>query len=231
MPRSNPWLRVVVEGGVIVGSILLAFGIDAAWAERGESRWEVEQLALLEREFESNLEHSSRVGLVHANTAEALTEIRDWARAVPAGTRRGFPATQTRLLIQWRTSEFSLGALEALVSSGDLGRLGSSELQLELVNWRTGLDDVREKESLAQVFVEQVITPTLLGAGFLGEAYDSRAPFAQPPAEEREDVILVASPELVDLLSARIAHVRLAAVSQTNLVEVATRVLALLSVT
>ena len=231
MSGSRQWLRVIVEGGVIVGSILLAFGIDAAWAERGESRWEVEQLALIEREFEANLEHSSRVGLVHANTAESLTQIRDWARSVPAGTSRRVPATQARLLIQWRTSEFSLGALEALVSSGDLGRLGSSELQLELLNWRTGLDDVREKESLAQTFVEQVITPTLLGAGFLSAAYDARAPFAQPPAEEREDVLVVASPELIDLLSARIAHVRLAAVSQENLVEVANRVLALLSAT
>ena len=29
-----PWLRVFVEGVVIVGSILLAFGIDAWWDER-----------------------------------------------------------------------------------------------------------------------------------------------------------------------------------------------------
>jgi len=28
---SIPWLRVFVEGVVIVGVILLAFGIDAAW--------------------------------------------------------------------------------------------------------------------------------------------------------------------------------------------------------
>jgi len=28
-----PWLRVFVEGVVIVGSILLALGIDAAWED------------------------------------------------------------------------------------------------------------------------------------------------------------------------------------------------------
>lgn len=32
--RSLPWLRVIVQGAVIVGSILLAFGIDAAWDAR-----------------------------------------------------------------------------------------------------------------------------------------------------------------------------------------------------
>ena len=36
--RSIPWLRVFVEGAVIVGSILLAFGIDAAW--EGQPRTE-----------------------------------------------------------------------------------------------------------------------------------------------------------------------------------------------
>ena len=31
MTRQIPWLRAFVEGVVIVGSILLAFGIDACW--------------------------------------------------------------------------------------------------------------------------------------------------------------------------------------------------------
>ena len=35
--RQIPWLRVFVEGVVIVGSIRLAFGIQAWWDERGAS--------------------------------------------------------------------------------------------------------------------------------------------------------------------------------------------------
>ena len=39
MSRQIPWLRVVVEGVVIVSSILLAFGIEAAWEKaHGEKR-------------------------------------------------------------------------------------------------------------------------------------------------------------------------------------------------
>ena len=34
MNRQVPWLRVFVEGVVIVLSILLAFGIEAWWADR-----------------------------------------------------------------------------------------------------------------------------------------------------------------------------------------------------
>ena len=51
MKPQIPWLRVGVEGAVIVGSILLAFGIDAAWDERGERRAQAEQIATLRSEF------------------------------------------------------------------------------------------------------------------------------------------------------------------------------------
>lgn len=36
--RQHPWLRIAVEAAVIVGSILLAFGIDAAWDNRGQEQ-------------------------------------------------------------------------------------------------------------------------------------------------------------------------------------------------
>ena len=38
MTKKIPWLRVWVEGVVIVVSILLAFGIQAWWDERQESQ-------------------------------------------------------------------------------------------------------------------------------------------------------------------------------------------------
>ena len=49
--RQIPWLRVFVEGVVIVGSILLAFGIDAWWSQRGERQAEVEALHGLRDDF------------------------------------------------------------------------------------------------------------------------------------------------------------------------------------
>ncbi len=40
MIRHIPWLRVFVEGVVIVGSILLAIGIDASWDRRQDAALE-----------------------------------------------------------------------------------------------------------------------------------------------------------------------------------------------
>ena len=54
MTRQIPWLRVFVEGVVIVLSILLAFGIDAWWDELGDRRSEREALVRLQGEFERN---------------------------------------------------------------------------------------------------------------------------------------------------------------------------------
>ncbi len=42
MTKQVPWLRVFVEGVVIVGSILLAFGIEAWWDGVQEGRLELE---------------------------------------------------------------------------------------------------------------------------------------------------------------------------------------------
>ena len=55
MTRSIPWLRVFVEGVVIVGSILLAFGIDAWWDDRAnleETRGNLEAVRI---ELQENL--------------------------------------------------------------------------------------------------------------------------------------------------------------------------------
>ena len=36
MAKQVPWLRIMAEGVVIAGSILLAFGIQAWWEARGD---------------------------------------------------------------------------------------------------------------------------------------------------------------------------------------------------
>ena len=48
MKAQIPWLRVFVEGVVIVGSILMAFGIDAWWDGVQEREEEERILAALE---------------------------------------------------------------------------------------------------------------------------------------------------------------------------------------
>ena len=51
-----PWTRVLVEGVVIVGSILMAFGIEAWWDGAQERAEEAQLLASLAEEFRANVD-------------------------------------------------------------------------------------------------------------------------------------------------------------------------------
>jgi len=75
-----PWLRVFVEGVVIVGSILLAFGIEAWWDGRQEREEEQAILTALRSEladarqgFEDQLELLDEDMRLAATTLEALS--------------------------------------------------------------------------------------------------------------------------------------------------------------
>ncbi|MGI9628339.1 MAG: hypothetical protein ACR2QM_16010 [Longimicrobiales bacterium] len=63
--RAIPWARVFVEGFVIVVSILLAFGIDAAWDQHVERREEAEILADLSAEISLNLQSLEGITAMH----------------------------------------------------------------------------------------------------------------------------------------------------------------------
>ncbi len=55
MKTQIPWLRVFVEGVVIVASILLAFGIEAWWEGVQERQEEQEALRGLASDFAINI--------------------------------------------------------------------------------------------------------------------------------------------------------------------------------
>jgi len=50
-----PWVRILVEGAVIVASILLALSLDAWWQGRVDHADEIESLRLLDRDLSSTL--------------------------------------------------------------------------------------------------------------------------------------------------------------------------------
>jgi len=54
MKQETPWNKLAVEAIVIVGSILLAFAIDAWWSERNETDQVNAVLAVLKLDLESS---------------------------------------------------------------------------------------------------------------------------------------------------------------------------------
>jgi hypothetical protein len=88
--RPIPWLRIFLEGAVIVGSILLAFGIEAAWDSRQELEREGEYLEQLladlyaNRDVIANANRQQESQLHHARRVYPFVASGEWGDLDPA---------------------------------------------------------------------------------------------------------------------------------------------------
>jgi hypothetical protein len=133
MSQKIPWLRVLAEGVIIVGSILLAFGIDAGWDARQERELERSYIARIAADLratqagiDDNAVHYSRL-LAHAGAALPILE---GGATIPDDTL-GFLSSvlqATRI-----TSPIvARSAYDDLISTGNLRLIRSDTLRHEL---------------------------------------------------------------------------------------------------
>ena len=147
MTRSIPWLRVSVEGVVIVASILLAFGIDAWWAR-----------------IESHRNALAELGTVSEEVHEARTQLQDLVRwrerersaALAVQTRLegvspdnpiALPDTLFALSFGMRlVTDAPTRATDAFITSGHIDEVEDFELRQALLSWTSSLTDLRDDE-------------------------------------------------------------------------------------
>jgi hypothetical protein len=116
-----PLRRFLVEGAVIVASILLAFAVDAAWERRGEAAEREALLAALEQDLIAVEAEMDRVEIARSTSEAAAEEV--VARA-QYGTLGEIGDVELGVLV-WHltfTASFDapLGSVEALLSGGNL---------------------------------------------------------------------------------------------------------------
>jgi hypothetical protein len=133
MNRQIQWSRVLVEGVVIVGSILLAFAIDAWWGALQEATAELDYVERIRADLvetraniESNAEHYGNL-LLHA---EAVLPILSGAEPLPGDTL-GFLASVLQAS-RITAPVVARSAYNDLVSTGNLRLIRSDTLRLEL---------------------------------------------------------------------------------------------------
>lgn len=81
MTQRTPWLRVFAEGAVIVISILLAFAIDAWWAQRQDRILERQYLERLSEDFDLG---KLQLDFQHRRLSDALEASRALTTALDA---------------------------------------------------------------------------------------------------------------------------------------------------
>ena len=134
----------IVEGAVIVLSILLAFGIDALWAQHQERLEEREILASLRSDFVANLDSVTRVIEAHQAFRDRVTTLIELS------------PEEIRTLSQTRISELMLatanpwtfdavrGTTDTLVNGGKLGILSDPDLRDSLLTFLNRVADSGE---------------------------------------------------------------------------------------
>jgi hypothetical protein len=216
-----PWKRISIEAVAIVASILLAFAIDAWWADRQLDKWQSAQLKALRDEFSANLEALNVIVQTHDASARSLESLIAQIRVASDMAQVTVPDADLVPLIAWRTSDISTGTLDALLASGKLADIGDPGLRQSLAAWPSDVDDAQEDENLARDFVENVVVRSLLGQGVLEPAYRSRPLPGRLDIESQLDTetALPVSPILIEMATIRIIHIRMSSASISQLQE------------
>ena len=162
MTTTRPWVRNVLEAVVIVGSILLAFGIQAWWDNEQERQRERAYLGALLDEFEQVRDGlpagwRSRASAVHAH--EALLE-----------QIQGAPRAQEDSLFFWASGaslQLSLdpprAVLDDIGSSGGTQLIRSDSLRLALGRYGAAVARAQYLEGQAWSTWELRIQPIIEG--------------------------------------------------------------------
>jgi hypothetical protein len=142
-----PWLRVFVEGVVIVVSILLAFGIEAWWDGVQEAERRQALLRGLASDFEAAATDLDRVAHMHRrvlDSAERLLLLTNAGEASPS-LRATVDSLLTEVIFK-ATYDPPMGTLDALIGSGELEVLGDADLVGQLTRWPALVEDLTEDE-------------------------------------------------------------------------------------
>jgi hypothetical protein len=158
--NSQTAVKLMLEGFVVVVSILIAFGLDAWW-DAHQLRLDLEDdLKTVSEEFEANVA-SLKVELrLQRLAATSINEL--VGRIDEAGDDLWLTLPDTIVAFAFvypPTYDASTGAVEALIASGALSRVQDPHLKRILGNIEAQVEDVRESELGARRVAAEVIMP------------------------------------------------------------------------
>jgi hypothetical protein len=151
--------RFLLEGVVIVFSILLAFAIDAGWDEWQERRAETEILQALEADLESYQVRFSRRAEFYAEMSQDIVWFLDEALFEPAEIERLDRAMLAFVGVP--TMETGSGVHVELVASGRVSLISNAELRRRVSTWEALLGETTDGEVVAREYATVVVVPYL----------------------------------------------------------------------
>jgi len=158
-PQTRSLRAALLEGLVIVVSILVAFGLDATWARYGEAQAERDILRSLHDEFEdarSRIEGA--IAEAHSSLA-ATAKLMDHLGPSPPELSSDSAEALVVAILAVNTLEVPAGALNSLLASGELRLVRSDSLRAALARWPALVADVRENYDWQRQTTDGVLIP------------------------------------------------------------------------
>jgi len=200
--------RVILDGLVIVTSILLAFGLDAWWASQQRDMQRDELMSALLAEFDASVQEFERVS---DRNGEVIVAADSLLLLYDSGADLFVAPGLLANIVLVATMDPPTGTLNAMLSSGDIRLIENQELKALLAAWPAILADVIEEEQTTAKFVEEELIPHLATVTELGPVFASRrARFTRNYLDqdealtvEYEPIVLEKSRELRNLIEIR----------------------------
>jgi hypothetical protein len=210
LSQAFPLKRLILEAIAIVGSILLAFAIDAWWQQRNELKHADALIVSLHADFETSQVHLAQwlAGnqWMHRSSTELLENIKN-------------AATDEEISVRHETIVGSIGAatydptsstLDAMLSSGQINLIEDVHLRNAIAMWQQKLADTQEDEDLVRQIGIRELIPALAEQVRLGRAFEFdrlHATFINPAsAESTEQVQIRATTRLEGALGSRVFY-------------------------
>ena len=161
-----PWKRVAVEATAIVGSILIAFAIDAWWEDR-QLRIDEQQILLgLAVEFVANREALSRELASHLKDLQSLENILLLIDGGQSDDAKSIVVIALDEMQSPKTTDLGSGTLNALLSSGRVEILRSRKLRTQLTAWEGVIGEVLDDQNNNAKMVFEIYVPYFVNENY-----------------------------------------------------------------
>jgi len=202
---NKPRSALIVEGVVIVASILLAFGIDAWWGERRAGLDERESIAQLTTDFQANEARLETIRSVHEAALDAAYEI--LARAGIGGQSQSSATTAELAYISLRAWTYDpvLGGINSLIQSGSLGLLRNDSLRVAVAGWPDIVEDLSGDEWTENRTTFERVGPYLISKGVMTDVLLSGGKLSRLDVASGSDLSeLLSDPVFLQMMSWRV---------------------------
>ncbi len=209
--QNIPWKRLSLEAATIVGSIILAFTIDAWWDERVERNEETEQLNRLRAEFSTNIDRIDQ--FMAPLTLQASVEVYELIEVALSRdvTNIDIPTVLLSRMLATPTFEANTPILNGLIRSGRLEIIEDEGVLMPLAAWERQFRGYTEQAVRTRYNADSRLLPALTLRGDIGPALHRRGPdsdFRSADANFAEVTPIRIDTQLKGLIAERVANSR-----------------------